>query len=152
MTEEEKGRRKKWEDSEGPGGIIDLDYVHSISPSERESFGPDGAIQPPPGLREDGAEEQPGHRRFPPAPHSATRKITRRPTGSLQGDKHGIPTQMGGMDVVMAKGEVLAIAHSDGLEYHEDSSVLSCLSRDGSNDWGCHNIKIMSEASPWYMV
>lgn len=35
------------EDSEGPGGITDPDYAHSISPSERESFGPHRPIQLP---------------------------------------------------------------------------------------------------------
>lgn len=46
------------EDCEGPGGIIDPDYAHSISPSERESFWAHSAA---PGLGEDSAEEQPGH-------------------------------------------------------------------------------------------
>lgn len=32
-----------------------------------------------------------------------------------RGQKHEIPTQMGGMDLVMAKEEVPAIAHSDRL-------------------------------------
>lgn len=48
MKEDEGG-----DDSEGPGGITDLDYAHSISPSERESVGPDTTIQPAPGLREE---------------------------------------------------------------------------------------------------
>lgn len=39
--------RKEEEDGEGLGGIIDLDYAHAISPSERESVGPNGPIQPP---------------------------------------------------------------------------------------------------------
>lgn len=64
----------------------------------------------PEGRRCRGAARTPAH-----SPYSATRKITRRPTGSLQGGKHEIPTQMGGMDVVMTKGEVPAITHSDRL-------------------------------------
>lgn len=36
------------EDGEGPGGITGPDYAHSISPSERESFGPHRPIQLPP--------------------------------------------------------------------------------------------------------
>lgn len=38
-------RRTAGEDWKEPGGISDLDYVHSISPEKRESSGPDGAIQ-----------------------------------------------------------------------------------------------------------
>lgn len=36
MKEEEGGDEE--EDSEGPGGITDLDYAHSISPSEKKSL------------------------------------------------------------------------------------------------------------------
>lgn len=43
---DEKGGGEE-EDGEGPGGITDPDYAHSISPSERESVGPNGPIQPP---------------------------------------------------------------------------------------------------------
>lgn len=39
--------KEEEEDSEEVGGIIDQDYTHSISPSERESVGPNGPIQPP---------------------------------------------------------------------------------------------------------
>lgn len=85
-----------------------------------------------PGLREDGAEEQPGHQHIPP--HSATRKITRQPMESLQGDKHEIPTQMGGMDVVMAKGEVLAITHSDRLRVPQ-GLIYSFLSEQRWEQW-----------------
>ncbi|KAG7221750.1 hypothetical protein INR49_029133 [Caranx melampygus] len=49
MKEDEGGDEE--EDSEGPGGITDMDYAHSISPSERESVGPNRATQPAPGLR-----------------------------------------------------------------------------------------------------
>lgn len=45
MKEEEGGEEE--EDSEELGGIIDPDYAHSISPSERESVGPNKPIQPP---------------------------------------------------------------------------------------------------------
>lgn len=48
-------------DSEGLGGINDPDYTHSISLSERESFGPDGAIQLLLARGEDSAEKQPRH-------------------------------------------------------------------------------------------
>ena len=39
--------KKKREGGEEEDGIIDPDYAHSISPSERESFGPNGPIQQP---------------------------------------------------------------------------------------------------------
>lgn len=51
-------------DSEGLGGIIDPDYAHSISLSERESFGPDGAIKLLLARGEDSAEKQPGHQKI----------------------------------------------------------------------------------------
>lgn len=49
MKDEEGGGEEEEEkDGEGGGGgTIDLDYAHSISPSERESVGPNGPIRPP---------------------------------------------------------------------------------------------------------
>lgn len=132
MTEEEKGREKNGKTARNQE--VSLTWI-MYTPFPPQKGNPLGQTEPfscpwPEGRRCRGAARTPAH--SPPFSNEKDNTLTYREPA--RGQKHDIPTQMGGMDVVIIKGKFLQSHTQTGCEYYKDSSVLSCLSRDGSND------------------